>query len=144
MLIEDFISTVFGKVIEELHKCLIRSKLHIEVTYFRYSLIKNEPGSIFVYITPYPSRYIVALSLSNIGEKTTTIKQISAIINKELELDCPVFKPIRLEPGDFKKSNLIFPIEEQKAITEGTFEIVVIDVYGRAFKCSGKFPLEEE
>ena len=137
MLIEDFISTVFGKVIEELHKCLIRSKLHLEVTYFRYNLIKED----IPIVSPYPSSYIVDLSLSNIGEKATTIKQISAIINKELELDCADFKPIRLEPGDFNKSNLVFPVEKQKAIREGTFEIVVIDVYGRTFKCSGKFPL---
>jgi len=33
-----------------------------------------------------------------------------------------------------------------QAIREGTFEIMVIDVYGRTFKRSGKFPLplEEE
>jgi len=143
MLHESVISALLGKLGDKLFNRLTKTKLTVEVTYFRYSLIKNEPGDILI-VSHYPSSYIVDLSLANIGEKATTIKQISAIINKELELDCADFKPIRLEPGDFNKSNLVFPVEKQKAIREGTFEIVVIDVYGRTFKCSGKFPLEEE
>lgn len=144
MWTESVISTLLGKLGDKLFNRLIKTKLTIEVTCFSYSLINNEPGSSVAFMTPYPSRYDVELSLSNIGGKTTTIKQINAIINKELKLDCANFKPIRLEPGDFYNYNLIFPVKEQKAIREGTFEIEVLDVYGKTFKCKGEFPLKEK
>lgn len=147
MLHESVISALLGKLGDKLFNRLIKTKLTVEVTCFCYRLIKNKPGSSVAFITPYPSYYNVKLSISNIGEKATTVTQINATINKnnkELKLDCANFKPIRLEPGDYITHSLIFPVKEQQAIREGTFEIMVIDVYGRTFKCSGKFLLEEE
>ena len=144
MLHESVISALLGKLGDKLFNRLTKTKLTVEVTCFCYRLIKNKPGSSVAFITPYPSYYNVKLSISNIGEKATTIKQIVAIINKDLRLICANFKSSRLEPGDYITYSLIFPVKEQQAIREGTFEIMVIDVYRRTFKCSGKFPLEEE
>ena len=144
MLHESVICALLGKLGDKLFNRLTKTKLTVEVTCFCYRLIKNKPGSSVAFITPYPSYYNVKLSISNIGEKATTIKQIVAIINKDLRLICANFKPTRLEPGDYITRSVIFPVKEQQPIIEGTFEIEILDAYGKTFKYSGRFPLKTD
>jgi len=110
----------------------------INVKHLEYDLVRNDPDSILVVISPYPGRYYAEVEFSHRG-KSTTIKQLKLIINNELTLEAAGFNPVKLEHGDYRKETLNFPVEENHAITQGTFEIQAFDGFGKSYRCKGLF-----
>ncbi len=117
-----------------------RPVVRINVKHLEYDLVRNEPDSVLVVISPYPSRYHVEVEFSHRG-KPTTIKQLKLIINNELSVDAVSFNPVKLEHGDYHKEVLSFPIEENHAIKQGTFEIQAFNGFGKSYRCKGLFPV---
>lgn len=116
-----------------------RPVVSVNVKRLQYDLIHNEPDSVLVVITPYPSRYYAEVEFSHRG-KATTIKDVMLVINSNLKLDATGFNPLKLVHGDYHEEALSFPVGENSAVTEGTFEIQAIDGFNKVYKCRGHFP----
>ena len=117
-----------------------RPLVRINVNHLEYDLVRNDPDSVLVVISPYPSRYHAEVEFSHRG-KSTTVKQFKLIINNELSIEAAGFSPVKLEHGDYRKETLSFPIEESQAIMQGTFEIQAFDAFGKSYRCKGLFPV---
>ena len=74
------------KLVELVFKFGERPKVSIKANEFHYDCLNDDTDSSVVVITPYPSRYYANLAFSNVGRRLTTIKQITVLINGELEL----------------------------------------------------------
>jgi hypothetical protein len=116
-----------------------RPVVRINVKHLEYDLVRNDPDSILVVITPYPSRYYARVEFSHRG-KATTVKQLRLIINNELNIEAAGFNPIKLEHGDYHEAPVSFPVEENHAIKQGIFEIQAFDGFDKLYKCKGVFP----
>lgn len=95
-------------------------------------------------ITPWPSRYFVEADFSNAGNTLTTITSISLVIEGVLKLSRSNFKPLELKAGGFQRVRFVFPVEKERAITEGRFELVALDTFGKEIKVRGSYPLSKE
>jgi hypothetical protein len=58
-------------------------------------------------------------------------------------LDATSFNPLKLEQGDFQKQVVSFPVEENSAIKEGTFEVEAVDGFNKVHRCKGHFPARD-
>ena len=139
----ELVTSIVLKLGEFIFKFGERPKVSIEANEFHYDCLNDNNDSSIVVITPYPSRYYANLVFSNVGRRLTTIKQITVLINGELKLPPSTFEPIRLEPGESCEEFVTFPVPESSALTQGTFEIKVVDAFGNKFKCNGHFPLSK-
>lgn len=117
-----------------------RPVVSINVKHLEYDLLRDDPDSVLVIISPYPSRYHAEVEFSHRG-KSTTVKQLKLVINNELNIEAVGFSPVKLEHGDYRRETLSFPIEENLAITEGTFQIQAFDSFGKVYRCKGIFPV---
>lgn len=133
----DTIANIFLNIYS---KWADRPVTKINVKHLEYDLVRNDPDSVLVIISPYPSRYHAEVEFSHRG-KSTTIKQLKLIINNELSLEAAGFNPVKLEHGDYHKGTLSFPVEENHAIMQGTFEIQAFDPFGKIYRCKGLFPV---
>jgi len=106
-------------------------------------MIRNDPYDIVVFINPYPSRYYAEVEFSHRG-KAITIKELKLIIDNNLKLDAPEFSPLKLEHGDYHETIMIFPVQENQAIKEGTFEIRAVDGFNKVYQCKGQFPTQTQ
>lgn len=131
-----------NKLPDFLQRLWEKPKIKIEVKRFNYSLLENKPGDSILVLSPHPSSYYLELSLSNLGRRKTTIVKIRALINNQIELVPSDFRPIPLGPGECFKEVIIFPVEEQKAISQGPFELKVFEVFGKIFRFKGEFPIK--
>ncbi|MDD5288189.1 MAG: hypothetical protein PHY28_03655 [Dehalococcoidales bacterium] len=118
-----------------------RPVVSVDVKRLQYDLIRNEPDSVLVVITPYPSRYYAEIGFSHRG-KATTIKNVMLIIDSKIE--ATGFTPLKLEHGDYHEETLSFPVSENSAVKEGTFEIQAIDGFNKVYKCRGHFPIQTQ
>lgn len=115
--------------------------VRIKVKRLEYELVRNDPNSILVRITPSPSRYYAEVEFSHHG-KATTIKSLSLVVDGKLSLEAEGFGTLKLEHGDYYKKSVVFPVEEKAAITEGDFEIRAIDAFDKVIhRCRGRFPI---
>jgi len=140
-MLETLASLFLNKLPDFFSKLFEKPKIKIGVKEFHYDLLENEPGDSIVVISPYPSMYYTRLTFSNIGRRLTTIIDIRVVINRKMELSASAFEPIRLEPGEFFERVVIFPVKRDEALHLGTFEIKVLDTFGKSFKYKGQFPL---
>jgi hypothetical protein len=136
----NFIIRVAGFFIQSFFK---KPKIEITVKEIIYDLIESNPCDYVVVISPYPSRYYVNVGFSNIGKSATTLKNINLIIDKTIKLSSPDFKQIYLKPGEYQEMIIIFPIDKDKAINKGIFEIEVFDAFSKRYKYSGDFPINK-
>jgi hypothetical protein len=132
--------TIINLVLNIYGKWADRSVTRITVKQLEFDLIRNDPNSIMVVITAYPSRYYAKLGLSHRG-KPTTIKEIFLIINDELKIKAADYNPIKLDHGDYHEVPVIFPVEEELAVEKGNFEIRALDTFDKLFKLKGPFPI---
>ncbi len=130
---------IFLKLPELAFKLCERPKITIEAKDFYYHNT-NEPDGLLVVLTSCPSRYHARLAFSNIGRRLTTVRRITVLINKELELPASDFNQIRLEPGECGEEIIVFPVENNDALSQGVFEIQAVDAFGKKYKCRGQFP----
>lgn len=115
--------------------------VRIRVKRLQYDLIRNDPDSEVVFISPYPSRYYAEVEFSHRG-KSTTIRNLTLIIDRRLKLEAAGFSPLKLEHGDYHEKILSFPVEENLAVEEGTFEIQAVDAFDKVYRCKGSFPID--
>jgi len=134
------LDTVANIVLNVYSRWTDRSVVKVNVKHLEYDLVRNDPNSVLVVISSYPSSYYTEVELSHRG-KTTTIKQLMLIINNELRMNTANFTPIKLEHGDYHKETVIFPVEENLAIREGTFEMQAFDSFNKIYRCKGLFPV---
>lgn len=118
-----------------------RPVVRIRVKRLQYDLIRNDPDSEVVFISPYPSRYYAEVEFSHRG-KSTTIRNLTLIIDRRLKLEAAGFSPLKLEHGDYYEKILSFPVEENLAVEEGTFEIQAVDAFDKVYRCKGSFPID--
>ncbi len=134
----DTVANVFLNIYS---KWADRPVVSVKVKRLEYDLIRNDPDSSLVFISPYPSRYYAEVEFSHRG-KATTIKDITLIIDNNLKIEASGFSPLKLEHGDYNKKTLSFPVKEDLAVKEGTFEIRAIDAFDKVFhRCRGRFPV---
>jgi len=114
--------------------------MSLKVKRLEYNLIINEPDSDLVIITPYPSRYYAEVEFSHRG-KATTIKDLMLIIDNNLKIEATGFTPLKLEHGDYREQTVSFPVKENLAIKQGTFEIQAVDGFNGVYKYKGRFPV---
>ncbi len=72
-----------------------RPVVSVKVKRLEYDLIRNEPDSAVVIITPCPSRYYAEVEFSHRG-KATTIKDLTLIIDNNLKMEATGFSPLKL------------------------------------------------
>ena len=120
-----------------------RPVVSVKVKRLEYDLIRNDPESAVVIITPYPSQYYAEVEFSHRG-KATTIKDLTLIIDNNLKIEATGFSPLKLEHGDYRENTLSFPVKENLAIKEGTFEIQAVDGFNKVYKCRGRFPNQKQ
>jgi len=139
----DILAGVLLKLPDLLSKLADRTKVRISVKRLEYNLIRNDPDSEVVFISPYPSRYYAEVGFSHRG-KATTIRNLTLIIDGRLRLKAAGFSPLRLEHGDYCEKVIVFPVEESLAVRKGTFEIQTLDPFGKVYnKCKGRFPVDQ-
>jgi hypothetical protein len=134
----ESITGIALKLLDVVHKLCERPKIHIQVEEFHHHL-ENDPNSSIVLVTPYPSRYYAKIVLSNVGRRLTTTREIVVLVNGKCHKSTA--EPSRIEPGELRKMAVIFPADGRDAVTQGAFEIHVIDAFGKTFKSKGHFPL---
>jgi len=118
-----------------------RTKVKIRVTHLKYQQIRNDPDSPIVIISPYsPSQYYAKLGFSHRG-KPTTVRDLMLTIDRGHRLRAAGFKPLKLQHGDYHEVVVIFPIEENLAVTQGDFEIQAVDTFDNVHRCEGCFPV---
>ena len=105
-----------------------------------YDLILNDPDSNVVFVDPYPSRYYARLGISHSG-KPTTIKSLVLVIGRELELEAKHFDPLKFEHGDYREMVVVFPVNENMAVREGSFELQATDTFDKIYRFRGRFPV---
>jgi hypothetical protein len=140
-MLEALASLFLNKLPDFFSKLFEKPKIKIGVKEFHYDLFENKLNDSIVVIGPYTSVYYTRLTFSNIGRRLTTITDVRVVINNKMELFSSAFNPIRLEPGEFFERVVIFPVKRDEALNLGTFEIKVLDSFGKIFRCVGQFPL---
>jgi len=113
----------------------------MKVNRLEYEFHKYDDDVIFV-ITPCPSRYRLKMGISNTGN-VTTIEELKLIICEEI-LSSNEFEPLKLERGDYKVINTIFPVDENRAFAGGNYEIQAIYAFNKLCKTKGQFPIVGE
>ena len=73
----DTIANIFLNIYS---KWADRPVTKINVKHLEYDLVRNDPDTVLVIISPYPSRYHAEVEFSHRG-KSTTIKPLKLIIN---------------------------------------------------------------
>ena len=134
------LDTVANIVLNVYSRWADRPVVKINVKHLKYDLVRNDPDSVLVVVSPYPSRYHAEIEFSHRG-KPTTVKHLKLITNNELSLKAAGFNLVKLEHGDYRKETLSFPIEENHTIMQGTFEIQAFDGFGKLYRCKGLFPM---
>ncbi|MBC8273971.1 MAG: hypothetical protein H8E40_03250 [Chloroflexi bacterium] len=118
-----------------------RPVVRVRVKRLEYNLIRNDASSVLVVITPYASRYYAEVAFAHRG-KATTIKGLTLIIDNDLKLEATGFSPLKLEHGDYHKTAVVFPVEEQVVIRKGDFEIQATDAFDKVVdRLRGHFPI---
>ena len=118
-----------------------RLVVRINVKHLEYNLVRNDPDSVLVRISPSPSRYYAEVDFSHRG-KATTIKSLTLVVDGKLSLEAEGFGTLKLEHGGYYNKSVVFPVEEKTAITEGDFEIRAIDAFDKVIhRCRGRFPI---
>lgn len=117
-----------------------RTTVRLSVKRLEYDLIRNDPDSAVVLISPYPSRYYAEVGFSHRG-KPTTIKNLALVIDQTLNLEAADFSPLKLDHGDYYQKVITFPVQENSAVNEGTFEIRAIDTFDKVYRRKGRFPI---
>ena len=140
MKLGDMLDTVVNIFLSMYSRWADRSVVRIRVKRLEYDLIRNDPDSELVFISPYPSRYYAEVEFSHRG-KTTTIRNLTLTIDDRLSLKAAGFNPLKLEHGDYHEKILSFPVEENLAVKEGTFEIQAADAFDKVYRCKGRFPI---
>lgn len=138
----EMLVTVLVKLPDWFSKLADRTVVRIKMNYFKYELFQNDADSSVVVITAYPSRYHLKLGFANSGN-TTTIQELRLIINSQI-LSPSIFEPLKLEHGDYKTTDAIFPVDETQAIDKGTYEIQAIYAFNKVCKSKGQFPIVGE
>lgn len=136
----NILASVLLKLPDLLFRLADRTKIRISLKRLEYDLIRNEPDSEVVFISPYPSRYYAEVGFSHRG-KATTIRNLTLVIDRKLRLEAAGFSPLKLEHGDYHELIVIFPVEESATVGEGNFEIQALDPFGKVYKCKGRFPV---
>jgi hypothetical protein len=119
-----------------------RSPLSVEVLSFSYDELMNGPGDSIDFITPYPRCYAAEIAITNSSEHPISIKSISLTVRQHSYQPEPGAEVIRIEPHDYKRVDLTFPIEGGSAVASGDFELMVLPVLGEPIKIRGTFPLK--
>ena len=115
--------------------------VRIKVKRLKYDLVRNDPDSILVRITPSPSRYYAEVEFSHHG-KATTIKSLTLVVDGKLSLEAEGFGKLRLEHGDYCEKVIIFPVKESLAVSEGTFEVKAVATFDKVVcRYKGRFPI---
>lgn len=117
-----------------------RPVVRVKVKRLEYNLVRNDPHSELVLITPYPSRYYAEVEFSHRG-KATTIRSLTLVLDNKLQLEAASFNPLKFEHGDFQQQTISFPVDEDLAIKEGAFELIALDAFGKEYKDNGRFPV---
>ena len=136
----EILASVVLKLFDWFFKLADRTVVRIRAKYFKYELTRNDPDNLLMVITPYPSRYHAKLGLSHRG-RPTTIKNLTLVIGGRHKLASTSFNPVKLEHGDYREIDSIFPVEESLAVGEGTFEIQALDTFDKVYRCKGRFPI---
>jgi hypothetical protein len=134
----ESITGIALRMLDVIRKHCERPKIHIQTKEFHYDHLENDPDSSVVLVAPYPSRYYAKIVLSNIGGRLTTTREIVVIVKGRRYPSTS--EPLRIEPGGLCEMAVIFPVDKRDALTQGPFEIHVIDAFSRRFKSKGHFP----
>ena len=134
------LDTVVNVLLNIFSRWADRPVARIKVKRLKYNLVRNDPDSILVIISPSPSRYYAEVEFSHHG-KATTIKSLTLVVDGKLSMEAEGFGSLKLEHGDYCKKSVVFPVEEKTAIKEGDFEIRAIDAFNNVFRYKGRFPI---
>jgi hypothetical protein len=114
---------------------LARSPLSLEVRSFSMDEIKNSPGDSLAIIDPYPRRYFAELSLTNRSSKAVYVKTIDLRGPYGKLYRDPDQRAMKIEPGELKHYDAIFPLDDGEQPVTGNFVIVVRPAVGRKANC---------
>lgn len=110
----------------------LRPPVGAEIVEFLFDNVRNEPGDLVVFISPYPRRYYSELMLTN---RTHHVVYVRSIVlsghHRKLRKEAALWEPLRLEPREPKKKTVIFPLNDGEEPVTGRFEIEVIPSIGR-------------
>ena len=128
-----------------LARVLNRPKVKVEILNLDYVLIREALATDPVLvISPYPSRYNAEIAVSNVGASPTSIKNIELVIENKSSINAANFKPFKIEPGEYKKNNFSFPINENEAIRSSRFELRIFSLSSKPSIIKGDFPIKKE
>jgi hypothetical protein len=114
---------------------LARPPISLEVRSFSMEEIKNRPGESLVIIDAYPRRYFAELSLTNRSRKTVYVKTIELRGPYGKLYRDPEEPAMKIEPGELKHYDAIFPLDDGEQPVTGNFVIVVRPAVGRKANC---------
>ena len=114
---------------------LARPPISLEVRSFSMDEIKNSPGDSLVIVDPYPRRYFAELRLTNRSGKTVYVRTIELRGPHGKLYRDPGERAMKIEPGELKHYDAIFPLDEGEQPVTGNFAIVVRPAVGRKANC---------
>jgi hypothetical protein len=114
---------------------LVRSPLGLEVRSFAKDEIRNRPEDSVVVIEPYPRRYVAELGLTNRSGRTVYVKTLELRAPSGRLYKDPDERPIKIEPGEPKNHNAVFPLDDGEQFVTGNFEIIVAPAVGKKASC---------
>lgn len=134
----DLVCKVIGWLVPGLVRKWARP-LTVVVWYCAYEDMRNRPDDPFVLITPWPRRYRARLSLTNRTDRVVYIQTITLAIEGGKEHE--EASSLRLEPGEPKKHDVVFPLaEKEEPVKAGRLIIGVTPSVGRTTEVAGSLP----
>ncbi len=110
----------------------LKPPLEMEISAFSFDDVRNKPGDPVVFITAYPRRYLARLVLTNQSGRTTYLKCVAlATVRGHGPKEGMFHGPLRFESHEFKRLEVIFPLDDDEEPTTGEFEIEVTPSVGR-------------
>jgi len=119
-----------------------RTVARVSIKYLKHELIENDPDRPLAFTSPYPSGYHAGWD-SHIVESQLQSKSLTFVIEGRQKMPSGNFKPVRLDHDDYREISVVFPVERSSAFEYGTFKIVAVDSFDKAYKCKGSFPINQ-
>ena len=123
-----WISCLLGKIIPP---------ISCKVIYFSFDDHRNTS-----LITAYLIRYYLTLDIVNTSNRDVYINEMKLTINNGSTYKAYLHKTIHLLSHQPIQENIIFPIEDNSEIREGSFRLEIVPTIGRQLTINGQFPIK--
>ena len=101
------------------------SPLVLEVHRLTFEDVSGRSANSILVVTPHPRRYAAEVTVTNRSGRAIHIRSIALSCPGGTSMNAWVPTPLRLEPHEFRKHNLVFPLGDNEQPVTGEFKLEV-------------------